>query len=382
MRIAPLFPDGLSDELFKGDLGDDAERWDLIADILLALFGEDALAWFDVAAKDEKGRYWDAASHPRGPDGRFMSAGGPAALASATAKVAAALKAPKSPDSHRQLTEHLGILSVQQLKQVKAEHGIKASGKNKAELVAKLADRLDRGRRTPEAPKPAPPKPEAKPAAPEPVAVKPAPAAPPAAPAPPAFPRGQPVKTEFGRIDGGAVSWRDHAPKEQRAALKAYTSNKTYSKVNAPLRQGAQPADLPGPEGETARRMAAAIEATPTFEKPVTVYRGLALGPEGEAKLVAKYQASLEGGRVLRNRGFMSSSLDKDVALTFSSGAGEGGVIMEIKANKGAYLEGSTAFKGEHELLLNHGAGFRVTGIKKQTIKGRKRTVIRMEQVK
>jgi hypothetical protein len=51
---------------------------------------------------------------------------------------------------NEQLAAHLARLTVQQLHQVKAEHGLKASGKDKAALVGKLAERFRAHRATQE----------------------------------------------------------------------------------------------------------------------------------------------------------------------------------------------------------------------------------------
>jgi hypothetical protein len=51
---------------------------------------------------------------------------------------------------NEQLAAHLARLTVQQLHQVKAEHGLKASGKDKAALVGKLAERFRAHRQTQE----------------------------------------------------------------------------------------------------------------------------------------------------------------------------------------------------------------------------------------
>lgn len=63
------------------------------------------------------------------------------------ARIDAALKGNKSPESASEIADMLGELTVKELRDVKIKFGISASGKVKSELVAKIAKRLDAGRR-------------------------------------------------------------------------------------------------------------------------------------------------------------------------------------------------------------------------------------------
>ncbi len=128
----------------------------LIADILGGIYGDDALDLIDrldegegdtsSAAKSWPGKAWDEVQHPRGHGGRFIPKHSAEARTAAHEEVGKALKQPASPEGVKSLVEHLSILTVKQLQALKKEHGLSASGKLKADLVAKLADRLSRGR--------------------------------------------------------------------------------------------------------------------------------------------------------------------------------------------------------------------------------------------
>lgn len=63
------------------------------------------------------------------------------------ARIDDALKGNKSPESAVEIADMLGGLTVKELRDVKIKFGIAASGKVKSELVAKIAKRLDAGRR-------------------------------------------------------------------------------------------------------------------------------------------------------------------------------------------------------------------------------------------
>jgi hypothetical protein len=85
--------------------GNEAERINLIADVMYHVFGKEAVSLFD-----HKSKGWDSAAHPRGKDGRFIPKNSPEALAAAKAQVKATLKAPKTSETHKKLAEHLNLL--------------------------------------------------------------------------------------------------------------------------------------------------------------------------------------------------------------------------------------------------------------------------------
>jgi hypothetical protein len=143
------------------DDDDRGERGELIAAILHAIYGDAAEGLFDAghgaedadadADRYERGdllRYaWDPIEHPRGKGGRFIPRHSAEAVAAAKEHVARQLKEKPSAEGLKALVSHLSILNVKQLHDLKKEHGLSASGKAKAGLVGKIADRLHRGRR-------------------------------------------------------------------------------------------------------------------------------------------------------------------------------------------------------------------------------------------
>lgn len=133
------------------DTEDGTDRAQSIADILTHVFGDDAESHFDemFGSEVQKMATWNAIDHPRGPNGRFIPKFSPEAVAAAKDSVKESLSSAKTPESAKQLVEHLSLLNGKQLRELKAEYGIAASGKSKQSLVEKIADRLDRGRRTP-----------------------------------------------------------------------------------------------------------------------------------------------------------------------------------------------------------------------------------------
>lgn len=146
LTSSPLYRRKAADE----NAGSDAERIDLIAEILTAIFGDKAeslmdgqksfFSWMLVQ------KAWQAVDHPRGKNGRFIEKNSQEAVATAKQKIAATLAGKKTPEAHKELLEHLNILSVKQLHDLKREYKLSASGETKERLAAKLAERLGKGR--------------------------------------------------------------------------------------------------------------------------------------------------------------------------------------------------------------------------------------------
>lgn len=112
------------------------------------------------------------------------------------------------------------------------------------------------------------------------------------------------------------------------------------------------------------------------FDSPVTVYRGLGAS---SGKFLENARSALEAGGTLQDNGFGSTSLNPRVASTAFS---QFGVVCQVEVRRGAYLEPSTQYGGEHEVLLARGSRFRVVGIDdKVKIGGVKEyTVIRLQE--
>lgn len=166
-KPVPATDDGVEDT----SQDDPAEQAELVAEILQAIFGDDAGSMLDESM-NAKVEYqfdegcatvhyaWDALRHPRWPKGspngkggKFMAAD-KGTLDNTKTKIKQALRGAKSPEKVQELAAQLKVLSVRQLHELKKQYGLKASGKVKADLVAKLAERLHKGRREDEEEKP------------------------------------------------------------------------------------------------------------------------------------------------------------------------------------------------------------------------------------
>jgi len=135
----------------------DDDQAALIADILYHYHGENAAEMLDSAAIQYRMAEWIveryAIKNPafeakvkRDKGGKFAKQAG---KSSESAKIAILqeLKKPPTPKGVQSLVDSLSQMTVKDLTQFKKEQGISASGRTKADLVAKIADRLSRGRR-------------------------------------------------------------------------------------------------------------------------------------------------------------------------------------------------------------------------------------------
>jgi hypothetical protein len=148
--------------------------------------------------------------------------------------------------------------------------------------------------------------------------------------------------------------WLKSLTPEETNALKLYMRD-GYKTINHGLRTG----DISAVTKGRADRIAAAIEKAGRFSEPVVVYRGLQFPPD----LLGK----LETGATFTAAGFQSTSFDPGVACHFK--LDRQGVVLEIKTDRGAFVEPLARFKGEQELLLQHNQRFRIIG--RKTVKMR-----------
>jgi hypothetical protein len=112
-------------------------------------------------------------------------------------------------------------------------------------------------------------------------------------------------------------------------------------------------------------RIQEAFKAAPAINH--TVYRGMNLPGDKAAALLQQARKAMESNGTIELAGLSSTSLDPRQATDFADKGhkeGNGKIMMEIRATRGLYLSGLSRFKSEQEILLNHGAKFRVVGIK------------------
>lgn len=148
-RVARLSLAQVDDDNAGGDEFEmTEERIDALAELLAAIYGDDAESKLDDILPDDlpvKLALWNPSDHPRGPNGRFIQKGSDEAYATAKEKVDEAHRS-RSSDSMSDLMSHLNTLTIKQLHSLKKDYGTKGSAKTKSALVAKLSERLTSGR--------------------------------------------------------------------------------------------------------------------------------------------------------------------------------------------------------------------------------------------
>lgn len=164
MNMDDVFVDYASTEYLPAVLGEPDsvyERAVLIADIVEYAYGSDVDEILDgmlFKAAREYVRHDKGSKH----GGRFKARHTADSLSAIHDNIGEALRGFRTADSVERLVGMLEPLTVKQLMSLKADYGIAASGR-KSDLVQKIADRLDRGRRNPPEPEPEP-EPEPQPA--------------------------------------------------------------------------------------------------------------------------------------------------------------------------------------------------------------------------
>lgn len=197
-QLKQSIPDDVS-EMADEDGDDPQEKAQLIAEILTELYGDDAdalladgadfqklLSTFGKSVGTQAGMFKEAGRRQRrGPNGEIVDGDGdgvifdgtpeerpasqrrpeqpvrrggrrprntPERIAEIHGQIQAALKGERSPQSAQALADSLASLTVKQLHDIKRQYNMKASGQTKAELIDKIARRLDAGRRRDQSP--------------------------------------------------------------------------------------------------------------------------------------------------------------------------------------------------------------------------------------
>jgi hypothetical protein len=202
----------------------------------------------------------------------------------------------------------------------------------------------------------------------------------------PFLPDGEIRDGDASRIEpsGEMIDTVAHLTPEQKKAVVAY-KGRTYIAINESLR-GGEP--LEGVVADIADNLKEAMAAAPVLKEPTLVYRALDLDPKTRAGMVKQFHEAAAYGDTVRLDSYQSCSLDVSTALGFSSSTGNKGIVFEIAARKGLYLEAAKPGKrylGENEFLLPHADSYRVLAVKHQPyqIDGEKRNrlVVQLEQV-
>lgn len=141
--------------------------------------------------------------------------------------------------------------------------------------------------------------------------------------------------------ENGAKEWTNGLSKTEHAAIQDYT-NAGYKTMNAKLRSG-------GKETKQIKDVQTALLKSKA-PADMVVSRGYGNGAHLEA-----FKAAAKNGGTYTEKGFTSTTIQKKATYQGFS------VNVHVKKGApGAYVEGMSAFKGEKEFLIPHGAKFKV----------------------
>lgn len=162
-------------------------------------------------------------------------------------------------------------------------------------------------------------------------------------------------------------AWTKKLTPENKDAIHWYT-DQGYSRLNRGLRSC--PETLDCLDEDTRKNYLAVNEAlskSKPFPKPKVVYRGIRLSDEKKSALVSSIETALKDGNSVRFNGVISTSLDPSVAWNFSKNSPSSpssGVVFEILAKSGAYVDRISSTSGEDEVIHQHGKKYKPVSIK------------------
>lgn len=167
-----------------------------------------------------------------------------------------------------------------------------------------------------------------------------------------------PSDAEIAAIAKNQEAVIGNLPKEQTDALKTYAQDVPSTEINGAFRHGET---LPTEKLQTVAALDSAINKTST-DRNLQLYRGLKLR-EGYAN-----QRNLDNfapGTVIQDKGFVSASLDKEIAAEFSDRSSAIMVMDVPKGSKAFAMYDGFGPKRESEMLLPRNLSFKVEGVKK-----------------
>ena len=172
------------------------------------------------------------------------------------------------------------------------------------------------------------------------------------------------VKRRYADLNSGPLGDAHNAHGERvildnpgtGVAVRAY-SGTSYAKVNRGLRQGEPP-------DEVAQRLDTLFaDKNARFQQDSRVYRGIGFNDPIRRALE---EGTLRAGATLTDKGFVSTSVNPEVAQFFATFVGDRSAILRIRARKGkrgVHIEKFSKHKSERETLLPRGSRFKVRGV-------------------
>lgn len=199
------------------------------------------------------------------------------------------------------------------------------------------------------------------------------------------------------------ASLRSSMSGDEVKAFLVYSSG-AYEAINTIARGGKRPPDSELGEWkkgqwdkapDAIKKLDAVFERTSDLKQPVYTHRGISVTPEVEKAMMAGFERAAKSGQTVGFGGYMSTSIDPNIAHQFSEGEGDersSSIGFEIKAKKGVYMsynenewgmrpDDALSYAGhERELLLPRNAKYKVAGIKEVPFEGGKRRIVQLEQ--
>ena len=186
-------------------------------------------------------------------------------------------------------------------------------------------------------------------------------------------PKGAPVKAKKVKVFTDAAQgeeftqeWRVDMPQKDMNTLQQYVEGNEVYKWNKAFRAGKPPTS------KGFKEFSAAFETLPEYDG--TSYRGISFESPEEAK---KFMKQFKEGNLYEDKGFMSTSWDKDVAdefrTEFGEGFYEGNLTLEVRGKKGKFISAFSsdeATQYEAEILFGPNSKFRVAKITGSPSKG------------
>jgi hypothetical protein len=187
------------------------------------------------------------------------------------------------------------------------------------------------------------------------------------------------AKTATEKLEQLHVDYVAKMPSAERNEVSTYTGA-DFININGKLRTGAVNDNME----KRCKLLDNAIENAPPLPSSMRVYRGMTLKPDERAAFLKNMQDTIRIGGVFTDKAFVSTSgLPNKPVERFST---DGGVIFQIKPQRGLVVGKASWVPNEGEVLMRRGAKLKPTHMEEAEFTGPdgmkyKRTVVHMEEV-
>lgn len=166
---------------------------------------------------------------------------------------------------------------------------------------------------------------------------------------------------------------------DEIGSIQEYTTD-AYADVNSALRKG-EKLDKNGQQMVSA--ISKIVDGVGKWDSPATIYHGVSSSSVKSRKVfLDKVHDAIKNKSIWEEKGILSTSASPAMSQDWVANSAGGGIIMRIKANRGAVISSFTGLSAQQEILQKPGSTYRPIKVSEEKgLRGGKITVVDFEQI-